>query len=137
MLTADFWRDTLVRAVKTFAQTLAALLAADGTDLLSTDWGSRLSVAGMAALVSALTTIASSAATGSPAVGEAVTPNAAVAAAQSTPDAPIEAGPAATETTGIPQGAPVDVIPAEPQTYSGDSKRSATYGSDGYEDGTG
>jgi hypothetical protein len=76
MFTASFWQDTFVRAVKTFAQALAALLVADGTDLLNTVWADRLSVAGMAALVSVLTTIASSATTGSPAVGEAVTPNA-------------------------------------------------------------
>lgn len=74
MFTKSFWQDMLVRAVKTFAQSLAALLVADGTDLLNTDWGGRLSVAGMAALVSTLTTLASGAATGSPAIGEDVIP---------------------------------------------------------------
>lgn len=47
------------RAVKTFAQTLAALLAGSGTGVLSVDWGARLSVALMAALVSLLTSVAS------------------------------------------------------------------------------
>lgn len=31
---SPFWKATLERAVKTFAQTLAALLVADGTGLL-------------------------------------------------------------------------------------------------------
>lgn len=55
-----FWRAALERAVKTFAQSLAALLVADGTDVLTTDWGGRLSVAAMAAVVSVLTSVASS-----------------------------------------------------------------------------
>ena len=62
--TAAFWKAAGERAVKTFAQTLAALLVADGTDLLTTDWAARASVAGMAALVSVLTSVASDAATG-------------------------------------------------------------------------
>lgn len=70
-----FAQDTLVRAIKTFCQSLAALLVADGTDLLTTNWNDRLSVAGMAALVSMLLTVASSAITKSPAIGEAVTPD--------------------------------------------------------------
>lgn len=46
-----------VRAVKTFAQTLGAMLTAAGTGLLDTDWLTSLSVAGMAALLSLLTTV--------------------------------------------------------------------------------
>ena len=61
MLTKAFLLATLERAVKTFAQGLAALLVADGTDLLTTNWGDRLSVAGMAAVVSILTSVASGA----------------------------------------------------------------------------
>ena len=60
MFTLAFWKAAAERAVKTFAQSLAALLVADGTDILSTDWGGRLSVAGMAAVVSVLTSVASS-----------------------------------------------------------------------------
>lgn len=45
------------RAVKTFCQTEAALLTAAGTGLLDTDWTSSLSVSGMAALLSVLTTV--------------------------------------------------------------------------------
>jgi Putative lactococcus lactis phage r1t holin len=65
MTSRKFWAATAERAVKTFAQTLAALLVADGTDLLSTLWTDRLSVAGMAAVVSLLTSVASSGSGGS------------------------------------------------------------------------
>lgn len=50
-------RTATVRAIKTFAQTLAAMLTAAGTGLLDTDWLTSLSVAGMAALLSVLTTV--------------------------------------------------------------------------------
>jgi len=60
MFTLAFWKAAFERAAKTFAQTLAALLVADGTDILATDWGGRLSVAAMAAVVSVLTSVASS-----------------------------------------------------------------------------
>lgn len=64
MWTAAFWKALAERAIKTFAQSLAALLVADGADILSMNWGEALSVAGMAAVVSVLTTIASGAITG-------------------------------------------------------------------------
>jgi hypothetical protein len=66
MFTLAFWKAAAERAVKTFAQALAALLVADGTDLLTTNWGDRLSVAGMAAVVSVLTSVGSSIATSEP-----------------------------------------------------------------------
>lgn len=75
MFTLAFWRATAERAVKTFAQALAALLVADGTDLLTTNWGDRLSVAGMAAVVSVLTSVASSATGAGPSLGNAETLN--------------------------------------------------------------
>ena len=59
-----FWKAAIERSVKTAAQTLAALLVTDGTGLLDSAWVPRLSVAGMAALVSLLTSIGSDAATG-------------------------------------------------------------------------
>ena len=46
------------RALKTFAQTLVALFAA-GTTILNIDWTQALAVAGTAALLSVLTSIAS------------------------------------------------------------------------------
>src|SRR5690349_21520016 len=94
MFTLAFWRATAERAVKTFAQGLAALLVADGTDLLTTNWGDRLSVAGMAAVVSVLTSVASGPVGASgPSLGNAETLN---------PGAPGPAGPA--PESDIPAG---------------------------------
>jgi hypothetical protein len=42
------------RAIRSFAASLASLLTASGTGLLATDWGEKVSVAGMAALVTVL-----------------------------------------------------------------------------------
>lgn len=64
LLTLAFWLAAGERAVKTVAQTAAALLVAGGTGLLDTDWAAAASVAGMAGVVSLLTSIASDAATG-------------------------------------------------------------------------
>lgn len=64
MFTLAFIRASLERAVKTFAQAAAALLVGDGAGLLSVDWVGVLSVAGMAAVVSLLTSIGSDALTG-------------------------------------------------------------------------
>ena len=61
-----FWFAALERAVKTFAQTAAAMLVAAGSGLLDADWGTVVSVAGMAAVVSVLTSVGSGAATGTP-----------------------------------------------------------------------
>ena len=109
MFTIAFLKATAERAVKTFAQSLAALLVADGTDLLTTDWGDRLSVAGMAAVVSILTSVASSATGEGPSLGNAETLN-----------------PAAPEPA---VAVPVD---AAPEPYAGDSKLDAAL-----HDGTG
>ncbi|GAB3596216.1 hypothetical protein GCM10027446_22730 [Angustibacter peucedani] len=54
-----FWAATGERAVKTFAQTLAALLAATGTGVLDVGWTSALSVAATASVVSLLSSVAS------------------------------------------------------------------------------
>lgn len=64
IFTSAFWKAAVERAVKTFAQAEAALLVADGTGILNTDWTSSLSAAGMAAVISILTSVASDAATG-------------------------------------------------------------------------
>lgn len=64
MFNAAFLKAVLERAIKTFAQALAALLVGNGTGILDTDWTSSLSVAGMAAVVSILTSVASDALTG-------------------------------------------------------------------------
>lgn len=62
--TGAFWKAATERALKTFAQAEAALLVADGTGVLDTDWTSSLSAAGMAAVISLLTSVASAGATG-------------------------------------------------------------------------
>ena len=64
MWTLAFWKATAERAIKTAAQTLGALLVANGTGLLDTDWAPALSVAGMAVVLSVLMSIGSGAATG-------------------------------------------------------------------------
>lgn len=60
-MTKRFLRETLERAIKTFAQTLVAILGAGAVDLLSVPWGSALSAAGLAALLSVLTSVGSAA----------------------------------------------------------------------------
>lgn len=71
MFTLAFLKATLERAIKTLAQTAAAMIVADGTGLLDTDWLTIASVAGMAAVVSALTSVGSTAGTGSPSLTDA------------------------------------------------------------------
>ena len=58
LFTKDFWLAASVRAIKTLAQTMVALLVAAQSGLIDADWGVTLSVAGMAALVSVLTSVA-------------------------------------------------------------------------------
>lgn len=60
MWTGKFWKQSIERAIKTAAQTAAGLLAGEGMGLLTVDWGQIGGVAGMAALVSLLTSIGSS-----------------------------------------------------------------------------
>jgi hypothetical protein len=59
IFTLAFWKDAIIRAIKTFAQSAVAILAAGATGLLGTDWVQLLSVAGLAAVVSLLTSISS------------------------------------------------------------------------------
>jgi hypothetical protein len=59
MYTWNFLRQTAERAVKVFAESLAALLLASNAGLLDAPWGTSLSAAGMAALVSVLVSIGS------------------------------------------------------------------------------
>jgi hypothetical protein len=57
LFTRKFWIATAERAIRSFAASLASLLTASGTGLLETSWAEKLSVAGMAALVSILLAI--------------------------------------------------------------------------------
>jgi hypothetical protein len=61
MWTTRFWLSLLERALKTFAQSLIAIwpLGENAFGLLNVNWQSSLSVAGLAAVISALTSIAS------------------------------------------------------------------------------
>lgn len=59
-MTKRFLQETLERALKTFAQTLVAILGVGAaTDLLSVPWSGALSAAGFAALLSVLTSVGS------------------------------------------------------------------------------
>jgi hypothetical protein len=60
MFSRYFWVATLERAVKSFAQSLLALLSAGQLGLLDVEWVPTLSTAGMVALLSLLTSLASS-----------------------------------------------------------------------------
>jgi hypothetical protein len=64
MWTSHFWLCVAERSIKTLAQAAAAALIAAGTGLIDTNWVGILSVAGMAALISILTSIASGEITG-------------------------------------------------------------------------
>lgn len=55
--TTAFWKGAAERAIKTFAQTLAAVFIVGTTGILEVDWIPALSVAGAAALASLLTSI--------------------------------------------------------------------------------
>lgn len=59
MFTKTFLKDTAERAVKTFAQSMAAVLTAGVTGVLDVDWMNALSVSLLATLVSVLTSVGS------------------------------------------------------------------------------
>lgn len=59
MLTKAFAKAMLERAIKTFAQTLVAMFSGQAVGVLDVDWGKAASIAGMAALLSVLTSVAS------------------------------------------------------------------------------
>lgn len=58
--TGAFWKAAAERAGKTFAQSLVAVMTADGLGILDADWKVRLSLAAGATLLSLLTSVASS-----------------------------------------------------------------------------
>jgi hypothetical protein len=59
MFDIDFLKATLERAVKTFIQTLLAVLGTDQIGLLDMDWVATLTLAGSAALLSVITSLSS------------------------------------------------------------------------------
>ncbi|AXH67262.1 metallophosphoesterase [Streptomyces phage Wofford] len=58
MKTSKFWKDSFERAVKTFAQSAVAIMAVS-TSLFDVSWMQAAGTAGLAALVSLLTSIGS------------------------------------------------------------------------------
>ncbi len=85
-----FWLSTGERAVKTFAQALLALLSSGQLGLLDIDWVTALSAAGLSALLSVLSSVASA---GTGAVG---TPSLLAPPPSTTPAdvSPVRAAPA-------------------------------------------
>lgn len=81
MFTYRFWQLASERALKTFAQSLLAIVSATGVGLLTAPWTTALSTAGMAAVLSVLTSMASAP------VGEPHTPSLLSPAAMSPPPA--------------------------------------------------
>lgn len=59
VLTKEFWLATLERMLKTFCQALLAVGLTGATGLLNVDWAAALSAAGLAAVISVLTSIIS------------------------------------------------------------------------------
>lgn len=59
MWTKTFWAQSTERMIKTFAQAAIALLSGNGLGLLDINWKHVASVAGLAAVVSLLTSIGS------------------------------------------------------------------------------
>lgn len=59
MFTKTFLKDTAERAVKTFAQSMVAVMTAGATGVLDVDWKNAVSVALLATLVSVFTSIGS------------------------------------------------------------------------------
>lgn len=57
---AAFWTATAERAIRTFAQSLAAVLVAGATNLFDVDWPAALATAGLATLLAVLTAVAAS-----------------------------------------------------------------------------
>lgn len=64
IFTGAFWRASAERSIKSVCYSASALIIANGSGLLDTDWVAILSVAGMSGLLSLLGSIASDAATG-------------------------------------------------------------------------
>lgn len=58
MFSRPFWTGTLERAVKTFAQSLTAILTGTGAGLFHVDWVTALDASLAATLLSALTSLA-------------------------------------------------------------------------------
>jgi hypothetical protein len=85
MFSLYFWKAAAERAVKSFAQTLVALLGVGQVGLLDVDWVGALSIAAMATLLSVLSSI------GSAGFGESQDPS--LLSTNQPPPRTIESGP--------------------------------------------
>lgn len=57
MWSSSFWKATAERALRTFAQALAALIGAGAVNIIDIDWPASIGIAATAALLSVLTSI--------------------------------------------------------------------------------
>lgn len=92
MFTADFLLALLERAVKTFAQAfVAAVVASQVTDIANLDWAQCAGIAGLATLLSVLTSIGSGVLPGDgpSAIGVEVLPESGKHAASADVDVPV------------------------------------------------
>lgn len=71
-MTKEFLADTAVRALKTFAQAVLALMTTGSVGITSLDWVQVLNVAGAAALASVLTSVTSLSNVGTASTGKHV-----------------------------------------------------------------
>lgn len=69
MRTKQFWESTAERAVRTFAQSLVALIGVNAVSIMDLDWQQYLGVSATSALLSLLTSVAASG------VGDAESPS--------------------------------------------------------------
>jgi hypothetical protein len=100
--TAPFWKAASERAVKTFGQSIGAMLIGDGLGVLNVDWQQTLSVSGLAVLASVASSLASGALTdGGPSITNAESPAAVAKADDESPTGEV-AGPASDLPTGTP-----------------------------------
>lgn len=60
MFTKAFWKATLERLVRTFAQAVLGVVSADQLGVLDVDWGQAASVGALASVLALLTAVATS-----------------------------------------------------------------------------
>ena len=133
MFSKAFALAALERAIKTFAQTLAAVLGIGLTDILAVDWHAALSAAGGAAVLSILSSITTGALTdGNPSVGDAeVVASSAMKRREHLASGGIVKAGDSLRLMGGPEGPPEYVIPlkriefpAMPQLWQDDGDQS-------------
>ena len=57
-MTKEFWKSALIRALRTFCQSLVTLIGTDYVNIIDIDWLTILGIAATTALMSILTSIA-------------------------------------------------------------------------------